>query len=100
MSRGGRGAGVKREATNQPQVANQAQFDIIDPNHIKNETDGENNEVTVTYENHPRTQEAIEAAEEMTKLIMMKEKKRRLEEEQQALDAKIEEQKARVLAKI
>ena len=33
-------------------------------------------------------------------LCMLKQKKRRLEEEQQALDAKIEEQKARVLAKI
>ena len=71
MSRGGRGAGMKREreVTNQPQVANQALVDILDPNHIKNENDGEN-DVEVTYENHPRTQEAIESAEEMTKLIM------------------------------
>ena len=107
VGRGGRGGGVKREREPANQVANQSQVDIIDPNHVKNEADQENNEVEVTYESHPRTKEAIEAAEAMTKLTVMKQKMRKLEmeerklqEEKQDLDAQIEEAREQVLAKI
>ena len=72
------------------------------PNIIKNENDLENNEVVVTFES-VSTQED---AEEMRKLSMMKQKKRKLEmeeeqlqEKKQALEAEIEEQKARVLVR-
>ena len=84
----------------EPQAANQSQEDIIDPNHTKNEHDEENNEVEVTFESHPRTTEALEAAEAMNKLIMMKQKKRKLEMEQEKLQEEIEEQKLQVMAKI
>ena len=99
----------EREPVNQqPQVANQPQVgNIEDLNQIKDEHDVENNEIQVTYESHPRTKEAIEAAEEMNKLTMMKQKKRKLEmekekiqEEEQALDDEIQEQRAKVMAKI
>jgi len=93
----------ERKLADQPQVANQFQVDIIDPTHIKNE-DQENNEVEVTFESHPRTQETVEAVEAMKKLKMMKQEKRKLELEKEelqkkerALEVKIEEQKARVM---
>ena len=86
---------------------NQLVGNIEDLNQIKDEHDVENNEIQVTYESHPRTKEAIEAAEEMNKLTMMKQKKRKLEmekekiqEEEQALDDEIQEQRAKVMAKI
>jgi len=99
-SKTGRGGGVKRER--EPQVANQSQVDIIDPNHVKNENDQENNEVEVTFESHPAA-EAIEARKAVTKLTMLKQKKRKLEmekmklqEEMQDLDAKIYEAREQV----
>ena len=67
------------------------------PNIIKNENDLENNEVVVTFDESVSTQED---AEEMRKLSMMKQKKRKLEMELEQLQAEIEEQKARVLARI
>ena len=94
---------MKREREPANQVANQSQVDIIDPNHVKNEADQENNEVEVTYESHPNTMEAIEAREAVTKLMVLKQKKRKLEmekmklqEEEQDLDAKIEEAREEV----
>ena len=84
---------MKRER--EPQVANQSQVDIIDPNHVKNENDQENNEVEVTFESHPAA-EAIEARKAVTKLTMLKQKKRKLEMEMQDLDAKIDEAKEQV----
>lgn len=76
VGRGGRGARVKMERmpVNPPQVANQSQVDTIDPNFIKNENDLENNEVEITFESHPRSQETIEAAEVLNKLDVMKQK--------------------------
>jgi len=72
--------------------------------HVKNETDVEG-EVVVTFESHPRTQEDIETEEAVKKLTKLKQKKRKLEmeeenlqEEKQALDAEIEEQRAKVHA--
>jgi len=70
-------------------------------NNVKNETDVEG-EVVVTFESHPRTQEDIEAEEAVKKLTKLRQEKRKLEEKQalekQALDAEIEEQRAKVHA--
>jgi len=67
---------------------------------VKPEFSQQDNDLVITYENHPRTPEALQSMEALRKLEMLKVKKRRLEMEAEEVEKEIEAQKRIVMARL
>jgi len=67
---------------------------------VKPEFSQQDNDLVITYENHPRTPEALQSMEALKKLEMSKVKKRRLEMELEEVEKEIDAQKRIVMARL
>jgi len=67
---------------------------------VKPESSQQDNDLVITYENHPRTPEALQSMEALKKLEMSKVKKRKLEMELEEVEKEIEAQKRIVMARL
>merc|ERR1712013_531690 len=67
---------------------------------VKPEFSQQDNDLVITYENHPRTPEALQSMEALKKLEMSKVKKRKLEMELEEVEKEIEAQKRIVMARL
>jgi len=67
---------------------------------VKPESSQQDNDLVITYENHPRTPEALRSVEALRKLEMLKIKKRKMEMELEEVGKEMEAQKRIVMARL
>jgi len=67
---------------------------------VKPESSQQDNDLVITFENHPRTPEALRSMEALSRLEMLKVKKRKLEVEAEEVEKEMEAQKRIVMARL
>jgi len=67
---------------------------------VKPESSQQDNDLVITFENHPRTPEALRSMEALRRLEMLKVKKRKLEVEAEEVEKEMEAQKRIVMARL
>jgi len=83
-------------ATEQQQQGAASRFDAG----VKPESSQQDNDLVITFENHPRTPEALRSMEALSRLEMLKVKKRKLEVEAEEVEKEMEAQKRIVMARL
>jgi len=83
-------------ATEQQQQGAASRFDAG----VKPESSQQDNDLVITFENHPRTPEALRSMEALRRLEMLKVKKRKLEVEAEEVEKEMEAQKRIVMARL